>query len=79
MRERESASFAYFRKEVGDASIRSVETACARTQYDELKEGAPMKKFVIREVETVKTTAAFYECRVCFPEWLCAILEGTAN
>lgn len=33
-----------------------------------------MKKFVIREVETVKTTAAFYECRICFPEWMCDLM-----
>ncbi len=33
-----------------------------------------MKKFVIREVETVKTTAALYECRVCFPEWFCDLI-----
>ena len=26
-----------------------------------------MKKFAIRENETVKTTAAFYDCRICFP------------
>ncbi|MDC0710008.1 hypothetical protein POL68_16150 [Stigmatella sp. ncwal1] len=26
-----------------------------------------LKKFAIREVETVKTTASFYECRVCLP------------
>ena len=38
-----------------------------------------MKKFVVREVETVKTTAAMYECRVCFPEWVCAILEGPVS
>ncbi|WP_255429572.1 MULTISPECIES: hypothetical protein [Corallococcus] len=38
-----------------------------------------MKKFVIREVETVKTTAAFYDCKVCFP--LCEVLGDvlTAN
>jgi hypothetical protein len=33
-----------------------------------------MKKFVIRDVETVKTTAAFYECRACWPDWLCDYL-----
>ncbi len=33
-----------------------------------------MKKFVIREVETVKTTAAFYECRICLPDWLCELI-----
>lgn len=38
-----------------------------------------MKKFVVREVETVKTTAAMYECRVCFPDWLCDIIEGPAS
>ncbi|WP_279637812.1 hypothetical protein [Corallococcus aberystwythensis] len=32
----------------------------------------PMKKFVIREVETVKTTAAFYDCKICLP--FCEIL-----
>ena len=40
------------------------------------KGGEPMKKFVIREVETVKTTAAFYECTICLPDWICAILGG---
>ncbi len=34
-----------------------------------------MKKFAIREVETVKTTAALYECRACFPDWLCDLVE----
>lgn len=38
-----------------------------------------MKKFVIREVETVKTTAAMYECRACFPDWFCDLIEGPAN
>lgn len=30
-----------------------------------------MKRFVIREVETLKTTAAFYACDCCcaFDEW----------
>jgi hypothetical protein len=41
-----------------------------------MKGGEPMKKFVIREVETVKTTAAFYECTICLPDWICAILGG---
>ncbi|TDR42450.1 hypothetical protein DFR29_10833 [Tahibacter aquaticus] len=35
-----------------------------------------MKKFVVREVETVKTTSAMYECRMCFPDWYCDIIEG---
>jgi len=30
-----------------------------------------VKKFSIRDVETVKTTAAFYECNICLPDWLC--------
>jgi hypothetical protein len=35
-----------------------------------------MKRFVIREVETLKTTAAFYTCdccfdNICFPDWVC--------
>jgi len=34
-----------------------------------------MKTFAIRDVETVKTTAAFYECRGCWPDWLCDLLE----
>lgn len=28
-----------------------------------------MKRFVIREVETLKTTAAFYPCDCCCPDW----------
>jgi hypothetical protein len=36
-----------------------------------------MKKFAIREVETVKTTAAFYECKICLP--LCGIIIGDAE
>lgn len=55
----------------------SVEPACARVQCDDGgKEVNPVKKFVIREVETVKTTAAFYECRICFPDWLCDLIEA---
>ena len=34
-----------------------------------------MKKFAIRTVETVKTTAALYECRACFPPEICDIIE----
>ena len=34
-----------------------------------------MKKFAIRTVETVKTTAALYECRACFPDWFCEAIE----
>lgn len=37
-----------------------------------------MKKFAIREVETVKTTAAMYECRACYPEWFCLIIGAPA-
>ncbi len=33
-----------------------------------------MKKFQIREVETVKTTAAMYECRACYPDWICDLM-----
>jgi hypothetical protein len=33
-----------------------------------------LKKFAIREVETVKTTAAFYDCKICFP--FCEIIIG---
>jgi hypothetical protein len=36
-----------------------------------MEEVKTMKKFAIREVETVKTTAALYECRACFPDWFC--------
>ncbi|HEV7507211.1 MAG TPA: hypothetical protein VGS07_20140 [Thermoanaerobaculia bacterium] len=28
-----------------------------------------MKRFVIREVETLKTTAAMYACDCCCPDW----------
>ena len=35
------------------------------------KGGERVKKFAIRQVETVKTTAAFYECKICLP--LCGI------
>ncbi len=37
-----------------------------------------MKKFAIREVETVKTTAALYECRACFPDWFCDWIDVAA-
>ena len=39
-----------------------------------LKEVSSMKKFAIRKVETVKTTAAMYECRACYPEWFCDLI-----
>ena len=35
------------------------------------KGGERVKKFAIRQVETVKTTAAFYDCKICLP--LCEI------
>lgn len=38
-----------------------------------------MKKFAIRTVETVKTTAALYECRTCLPDWLCEGIEELMN
>lgn len=43
-----------------------------------MKGGEFLKTFKIREVETVKTTAALYECRACFPDWFCDWIEGTS-